>query len=255
MIRSVLVRRIPYAILLAILLVTGTLVGGALYEAANPGFQRIVWLDRDPTDQASAVAVRRALFADGRFLALTSDGYRAGLLDAATTGEIFAAVREASKSWKASYDVAGVVGARMEIELDGRATTRIEIANPDSNLAVPAELARVLRLLAAADRPIATVAFSPSSLRFTATQVQVGSDERVDVLPPGFPLTAAAQAGGVVITGTDLSIVGSVWTDINARLDPSQAHRVVEVDGQRWRIAWQLDVDAVGPRPSAAAAP
>jgi hypothetical protein len=230
-------------------------VGGATFEAANPSFQRLVWLDRDPTDAASAVAVRRALFADGRFLALTSDGYRAGLLDTATTDEIFAAVREAVKTWRPSYDVAGVVGARMVLELDGQATTRIEIANPDSNLAVPPELARVLRLLAAADRPVAKVRFSPSSLRFTATAIQPSGGERIDALPPGFPLAAAALPGGVIVSGADLSIVGSVWTDIDARLDPSQAHRDVEVNGQRWRVSWQLDIDAIGSRPSAGATP
>lgn len=251
---GLLAARIPYAFALALLLVSGTLLGGALYEAANPAFERIVWLEHDGAAADGNLAIRRALFADGRFLALTSDGYRAGLMSHAETDEIFAAVRQSADSWLTSYDTPGVVGERIELKLEGPRGSSVDIANPATNLALPATLDRVLNLLASGDRALARVAFSPSALRFFARPVEGASDKLDGALPLGFPLNAAATPTGTVVSGTDLSILESLWTDLGARFAPSLAQRYVDVGGRTWRISWRLDLDALGQlRPAAAA--
>jgi hypothetical protein len=239
-------RPVVYAALVGVLLVAGTLIGGALYESVNPGYSRIVWLERDGASTAGATAVRRALFADGRFFALTDDGYRAGVLDHVTTDAIFTALRAGVPGWRDSYDAAGVTGERIELLLDGTIPKRVEIANPGMNFGLPADLERVLRSLASADRTVATTSFTASSLVFSATAAD-GSGAAIDSMPVGFPLAEAGAPSGVKIGGADLAIVRSMWTDLDSRMDPALAHRLVSVDGKTWQIAWRLDVDAIGP--------
>jgi hypothetical protein len=248
-------RRIPYAILLAIALVAGALIGGAVHEAANPAFERIDWVEHAGADPAAGSALRRALFADGRFLALTSDGYQAGILPPALTDEIFATVRAGARAWRSSYEVNGVVGERIELAFVGPAGARIGIANPALNLELPLTLARVVRLLSAADAAVARLPFAPSSLRFSAEALSAPPDGPVEALPLGFPIADALRPGGVAVSGGDLAILQSIWTDLDSRLDPGHARRFVEVDGQRWRISWTLDLDAIGPLPASADAP
>jgi hypothetical protein len=245
--RWLLVRRIPYAILLAATLVVGTLIGGAAYEAANPAFERITWVEHAGADAAGGSSIRRSLFADGRFLALTPDGYQAGILASAATNEIFDTVRVGAKSWRSSYEANGVTGERIELALEGPAAGRVAIANPMMNFELPSDLGRVLRLLSAADASVARVAFTPSSLRFSAVVLPNAPDGPLEAVPLGFPIAAATRPGGVPISGGELAILKSFWTDLDTRLDPGHAHRFVEHDGQRWQISWALDLDAIGP--------
>jgi len=242
----ILTNRISYAALLALALVVGTLLGGAGHQAANPQFDRIVWLEQDAAAETGDAAVRRVLFADGRFLALTSDGYRAGVVDAAQTTEIFATVRAAAGGWASSYDTQGPIGERMDLLLEGPGQVKVTIDNPSMNFGLPSELGRVLRLLSAADTSIARVAFVPTSLRFNAVPLTSGSSQPMDPLPFGFPLSDASSVSGVIVGGDELARLRTSWTDLDALLDPTNAHRVVEVDGQAWRISWKLDVDAIG---------
>jgi hypothetical protein len=244
-VRTVLARRLPFAVLLALALIVGTLLGGAIYESVNPGFDRIVWLERNGAAVNGDVAVRRALFSDGRFLALSADGYQAGVLSPEMTGEIFTALRNGAHAWSSSYETKGLVGERVDLELDGKAGARISIANPDMNLALPADLARVLRLLESADRSAARVPFAPSSLRFVAVPTDAATGP-IEAVPVGFPLAAAREPNGVVIGGADLALVGSIWRDLDTRLEPALAHRFIEVDGQRLRVSWSLDLDGIG---------
>jgi len=243
-----------FAVVLGVLLVIGTVAGGALYESINPSYDRVVWLEHDAADAAAPVAVRRALFGDGRFLALSDDGYRAGVLDQRTTDEIFAAIRAGASDWNVGYDAAGVTGERIELVLGGPTTKQVAVANPEMNLRVPADLERVLRLLSSADRVVASVPFIAGSLVFSATPLQGGSDS-ADGLPMGFPLDAAKAPQGVAIGGADLAVVKAMWTDLDSRLEPSLAHRVVIADGRAWQISWRLDLDDVGRLPASAVGP
>ena len=253
--QGLITRRVTYAALLAVALVLGTLVGGAAYETTNPPFDRIVWNDYEAADAAGDLAVRRALFADGRFLALTSDGYRAGVVEQTLADAIFATVRAGSPSWAPAYEAAGVAGERIELALGGRSTRSVVVANPMMNFALPADLGRVMRLLSAADRSVAAVAFVPSSLLFTAEPVTADANELLEALPVGFPIEAASRPGGVVVGGSELAILKSIWTDLDQRLEPGTAHRLVDVDGQGWRISWRLDLEALGPLTALGAAP
>ena len=184
------------------------------------------------------------LFADGRFLALTSAGYRAGIVDATTTAAIFDTARSGVHVWAPAYATRAVVGEQVELEFDGPHRAAISIANPAMNFSLPADLLRVMRLLTAADRSVASVPFSASGLHFWAVPVDV-ADTR-DPFPIGFPLAAASKPEGVVVAGSDLAILRSSWTDLDERLEPGLAHRFVEADGRLWRISWQLDITSVG---------
>lgn len=250
--RALLLRRLPYAILLAVALVGGTLAGGAIYESLNPPFERIVWLERASADDAGDVAIRRALFEDGRFLALYDDGYRAGVLDAGLTAEIFTTARSAD--WQATYPVDGIVGELVEIAFDGPTDTSVVIANPDMNVGLPDDLGRLLRLIESADRAISTLPFVPSSVRFIAAPMTGDTGEPIDPIPVGFPLESAARPDGVVVSGADLAVVGSIWTDLATRFEPGLAHRIVEAGGQHWRVSWRLDLDAFEPLAATGAA-
>jgi hypothetical protein len=248
--------RIALALFAAIGLIGGTLAGGAVYGTTHPAYARIAWLDRDPTSSLTSPIVRRALFADGRFLALAADGYRAGILEPALTSEIFATASNAAPDWRPEYRTAAPLGELIDLQFDGSNPRTVRIANPTTNLGIPPALARVLLLLAAADRQIATVSFSATALRFWATRANNTDGAPIDSLPAGFPLPAAASAAGVVIGGSDLALVTSVWRDVDQRLLPGLAHRFVQVDGVLWRVAWTLDLDGVGqlsaPGPAAA---
>lgn len=245
---------VAYALIVAVVLVAGTLAGGALFESANPPFERIVWIEQDAANLTANGAVRRVLFADGRYLALSDDGYRAGILDRQTTDKIFATVRAGVRDWHGRYDAAGVTGARIELAFGGRAGRRVDITNPGMNPAVPDDLDRVLRSLSAADRGVATTRFEASSLVFYAARADQSSGTP-DTFPFGFPLTDAERPDGVTIAGSDLAIVKSMWTDIDRRLEPADAHRLVSVDGQTWQISWRLDVDGIGPLRTSAGVP
>lgn len=254
-VRRLLLHRIPYALLLALALVLGTLIGGAAHEAANPAFSRMTWLEYAGADVSGDSAIRRTLFADGRFLALTSDDYQAGILAPALTNEIFATVRAGARSWRASYETNGLIGERIELALDGPAAARVAIVNPAMNFALPTELGRVVRLLSMADASVARVAFVPSSLRFSAVSALGAADGPIEALPVGFPIAEALHPEGVAISGGELSILKSIWIDLDTRLEPGNAHRFVAVDGQTWRVSWALDLDAIGPLPVPAVVP
>jgi len=244
---------VAYALIVALVLVGGTLAGGALYESANPRFERIVWIEQDAASPSANGAVRRVLFADGRYLALSEDGYRAGILDRQTTDTIFATVRTGAQDWHGTYDAAGVTGERIELAFGGRAARRVAITNPGMNPAVPDDLERVLRSLSAADRGVATTPFAVSSFVFYAARAGQNAG-MAETFPVGFPLTDAERPDGVTISGSDLAIVKSMWTDIDRRLEPADAHRLASLDGQTWQISWRLDVDGIGPLRTSAGA-
>jgi hypothetical protein len=249
-VRTILTRRLPFAALLAVVLVLGALGGSLAYETTNPEFTRIVWLEHDGARPDGDTAVRRALFSDGRFLVLAGDGtYRAGILDPGTTAEVFATVRGAARGWRTDYHAKGVVGEMIELQLLGAAPRQIQIANPDMNLALPPGLARVLRTLEATDRGVATVVFRAGAVRFQARAVDA-ADGPVEPMPVGLTFEDIRQEDGLVLQGSDLALVESTWTDVDERFDPSLAHRFVSVDGHLWRISWSLDLESVGGLPT-----
>jgi hypothetical protein len=252
-VRTILTRRLPFAALVAIVLVLGALGGSLAYETTNPEFTRIVWLEHDGARADGDTAVRRALFSDGRFLVLAGDGtYRAGILDSGLTAEVFATVRSAAHDWRNDYGSKGVVGKLMVLEFRGAAPRQIQIANPDMNLALPPGLARVMRTLEAADRGVTTVVFRPGAVRFQARAVDA-ADGPVEPMPVGLTFEGMRQPDGIVLQGSDLALLESTWIDVEERFDPSLAHRFVSVDGHVWRISWSLDLESVGGLPASGA--
>lgn len=252
---SLLGRRIPFAILLAAATVAGTVIGGMAQKAGTPGFNRIVWYESVPGEAGTGTAVRRALFSDGRFVALTSQGYRAGVVAPELAREIFATAQAGAGTWADAYEAKGSTVEEVEIELDGTTAAVVRVANPTMNFGLPSDLSRVLRLLSSADKLVATVPFVSSSFVFNATAVPSAADGPVGPLPAAFPFDTAKQASGVVIAGNELATLRSTWTDIDARLDPSTASRLVDVGGSIWRISWRLDLDAMGALASSVVAP
>jgi hypothetical protein len=113
--------------------VGGTLAGSATYEAAHPAFSQIVWVERSAAHPDEDQVLRRALFADGRYLALTDNGYDAGILEPTLTSEIFATARAEAGSWPESISTNGLVGELIDLELGGSEPRSIRIENP-SNL-------------------------------------------------------------------------------------------------------------------------
>lgn len=246
-VRGWMVRRGSFALLLASVILLGTVVGGAIFETTNPSLDRIVWLEHDVADESGQATVRRALFADGRFLALSPNGYRAGILDPTVAFEIFAAARAGAKSWQPAYRTPALLGEQIDLLLEGRTTTRVAISNPGMNFNLPPDLARVLRLLSTADLTVARTGFAPSSLRFIAEPVAGGQATFIEAVPFEFPMEAAARPGGIAIGGAELSVLRTQWQDLDMRLDPSLNHRFVEAAGRTWRVSWQLDLDSIGP--------
>ena len=252
---ALLMRRVPFALLLSVVIVVGTVVGGMAQKAMSPEFERIVWYEHDAAVPGGSGIIRRALFSDGRFVALSPDGYLAGIVPADITGEIFATARAEASSWADAYAAKGPTVELVDIELDGQSTTRITIVNPAMNFGLPSELGRILRLLSAADKAVASLPFAPSSFDFIAAPATAASDDLVGSLPADFPLDQASGPGGVAIAGDALQELRSTWTDLDARLDPSTAYRLVDVQGTVWRIDWRLDLDAMGPLSASSVAP
>jgi hypothetical protein len=244
--RLSLARPLPLALVTAVALVGGSLAGTAAYETSHPRPDRLVWIERDPIHPDADRVVRRALFADGRFLALTPNGYQAGILEPALTDEIFTTVSTGAGAWADEFDSPALLGELIDLELGGIGARRVRIENPATNYALPPTLARILLLFAAADRQIATVSFAPSALRFRAVAVADAGGSPVDELPTSFPLQAAASGFGTVIAGADLAVLMSVWNDLAQRLGPELSHRFVKSGDQLWRLAWTLDLDGVG---------
>lgn len=238
-------RSIGMAIAVAIALALGVTAGGLAYAVGHPAYARLVWIERS-ADASDSGVVRRALFSDGRFLALSDHGYRAGLLDATLTAEVFSTVSASGSDWHATYTARAALGELVDLKFDGTGSRTIRIANPDTNLTVPPALTRIMLILAAADRQVATVPFRSAGLRFWATKATDTHGASVDALPIAFPLTAARLPAGVVVSGVDLATARQIWPDLDDRLLPGQNELYVRVDGQLWRLAWTLDIDSVG---------
>ncbi len=241
------IMRVLFAAAAAVIALIGTLAGGAAYETTHPRYDRIVWIDRSGANTGDDRVVRRALFADGRFVTLTSHGYRAAVLNPEATAELFATASNAALDWHANYGTTAALGELVDLELAGPQPRAIRIANPASNLAVPPSLNRLTLLLEAADRRLATVAFRAAGLRFWAAPVASPNGQPVEALPDGFALALAARDGGLAIGGGGLAVIRQFWTDLDQRLAPGLAHRYVGVDGALWRLSWTLDLDTVGP--------
>ena len=239
----------------ALALVAGSLAGTAAYETSHPRPDRLVWVELDPLHPDADRVVRRALFADGRFLALSPGGYQAGILDRPLTDEIFTTVSTAAGGWADEFDSPALLGELIDLELGGTGGRRVRIENPATNYALPPTLSRILLLFAAADRQIATVPFAPSALRFRAVAVADAGGAPVDDLPAAFPLETAAAASGAVVAGADLAVVIGVWSDLGQRLGPELSHRFVRSGDQLWRVAWTLDLDSVGTVPATGPGP
>jgi hypothetical protein len=239
-------RSAGFAAVAAVVLGTGVLAGGTAYQTTHPSYDRIVWMERDPQDPAGDRVVQRALYSDGRFLALTATGYQAGIVPAATTDEIFATVETSGLDWHSTYRSAARLGELVDLQLDGQSSRSIEIANPQTNVGLPTALNRVLLLFTSADRQTSLLAFTPASVRFHAAKAADTGGSAVEDLPTGFPLDAAASSDGVAIGGANLALLEQVWPEVTQHLGVGIAHRVVSVGTSLWRISWTLDLDAVG---------
>lgn len=253
--RGLLARPIALALFTAVALVAGSLAGTAAYETSHPKPDRLVWIERDPIHPDADRVVRRALFADGRFLALAPSGYRAGILERTLTDEIFTTVSTAAGSWADEFKSPALLGELVDLELGGAGARRVRIENPATNYALPPTLSRILLLFAAADRQIATVPFAPAALRFWALPVADSGGAPIDDLPAGFPLQDAATGAGVVVGGADLAVLMGVWNDLGQRLGPELSHRFISSGDQLWRLSWTLDLDSVGALATATQAP
>jgi hypothetical protein len=238
--------RLLFAVIGAVIALLGTLAGGAAYENTHPSYDRIVWVDRSGNDLNADRVIRRALFSDGRFISLTTKGYRAGVLDAAATTELFATASNATLDWHDDYPSAASLAELVDLEFQGSTSKTIRIANPTTNLTVPPALTRLLIVLGAADRRTPSIPFDVTSARVWAAPVQSTDGGPVDVLPGGLPLHEAASPDGVVIAGGELAVLKQLWTDLPSRFAPGLAHRFVEAEGSLWRLSWTIDLDAIG---------
>jgi hypothetical protein len=238
--------RLLFASVIAVLMIGGTLAGGAAYGSVHPTYDRIAWLERDPAQPDLPPVVRRALFSDGRYLALSSSGYRAGVLDQSTTDLIFSTASVEGPSWHSTYSATAVTGEVVDLEFLGHTPRTIRVANPETNASIPDALARVVQLLAAAERPVASVPFAAAAIRFWSTPMGNPSGVPIDALPAGFPIEQAAGQNGLVIGGADLELLRAVWPDLDSRFVPGLAQRFVKVGNAVWRVAWTLDLDSVG---------
>jgi len=234
------------AIFAALAVAGGVLAGSATYGQLHPGFERIVWTEHTGAVASGDPVVRRALFSDGRFLALGGKGYVAGLVSTKATAEIFALAASASEAWKTEYPAAGPTGELIDLTLDGPAPRSLRIGNPETNLGLPATLGRLIVLLGVLDRQDASVSFRPAGLIFHAARVSDTGGLAADRLPPNFPLDAAATASGTRIDGRALSVLEQYWPDLERRLGPGQSHRFVQSGSTIWRISWTLDLMSIG---------
>ena len=238
--------RVTFAVVAAVLLGVGVVAGGTAYQAIHPAYDRITWTELDPTDPGGDHVVRRALYADGRFLALTGSGYRAGIVPPALANEVFETAQSTGGNWDPEYRSPSRLGELIRVELHGRSSRSIAIQNPDTNVRVPPSLGRILLILAAADRQVALVPFRPAAMRFWASPMADAGGAAVGDLPAAFPFDQASSAEGEALGGSDLAVLEQVWPEVTAHLGVGVAHRVVRVGAQLWRVSWTLDLDSVG---------